>query len=431
VLCWDYFFTRPYYSLELADPRDVFALVAFLIVALVVSAMTEQIRRQNENLSTLAQSIAASYNLSQMLSRLASAEEIASYAASQIADLFACRAVVVLMDQGGTPSIFPSGGEMAPEDLEAAAAVFAFRPVASSAADARRSDFIFLPLKGSHGRLGAVGVSRRSQWQFSNEERQRLDAFLSQTAFAIERARLTRDVEHSKMIAETERMRSALLTSVSHDLRTPLTTIIGALSTLATSGSDFSPEVHAELVATAHDEAERLDRFVGNLLDITRLESGSLAVRTVPVDIAEVVESALERAHELLSRHELDVELPPGLPDVEADFALLEQVLFNVLDNAAKYSPAGTVIAIRLAALEDAVMLRVADEGPGIPDEALERIFEKFTRFDRADSVTPGTGLGLMICRGFMSVMGGTIIAGNRTDGRGAVFSIRVARCRP
>lgn len=427
VLSWDYFFTLPYYSLRFDDPRDAFTLVTFLIVSLVVSGMAEQIRRQNDNLAALADSLGAANRHSQTLLRLATIDEIANFTVSQLSEMFSARAVVMLRDHAAVQSrlLYPAGEALSRDDIAAAERVVFPLSRRHDAAAQTRGDFTFVPFEGLRGRLGTIGLARPDHAEFSEAERQRLGTFMSQAAIAFERAWFSRDVERSHMVAETERARNALLTSVSHDLRTPLTAIIGALSTLSALGDSIEPEVRTELIDTARSEAERLNRFVGNLLDITRLEAGGLSVSLSPVDVDEVVASARERAGDLLSHHKIDVSIPDDLPEVLADPVLLEQVIFNVLDNAAKYAPSGSTIRIGAARRGDgSVVLSVADEGPGIPEKEPDRIFEKFTRFNQGDSVAPGTGLGLMICRGFMSVMNGTIQARNRTDRKGAEFDI-------
>jgi two-component system sensor histidine kinase KdpD len=430
VLSWDYFFTVPYYSLEIDSARDIFALITFLIVALVVSGMTAQIRHQNERLGNLADSIAGLYRLSQEFSQLATVDELASFVVSRLSEMLRCETVVVLRDHGNEVArlVFPVGHKLEREEITAAEGIFFMLAVSNRLDRESGGRYAFLPLNALHGRIGSVGISRPDAPELTIEERQKLDAFLSQAALAVERAWLARDIEHAQMTAETERLRNALLTSVSHDLRTPLTTIIGALSTLKTMGESFNPEIRDELVSTARSEAERLNRFVGNLLDTTKLESGALQARLVPTDVCDVVEIALERARPLLARHMIEVALPPELPPVSADFVMLEQVVFNVLDNAAKYSPVDTKIEIRGDAVDNQVVVKIVDEGLGIPEEAREKLFEKFTRFAHGDSKPPGTGLGLMICRGFLNIMNGSITASNRTDKRGAVFTIRLQR---
>jgi two-component system sensor histidine kinase KdpD len=219
-----------------------------------------------------------------------------------------------------------------------------------------------------------------------------------------------------------------MLTSISHDLRTPLTTIIAAHSMLRSLGDSCDPATRWELFERAEDEAERLDRFIGNLIDMTQLESGQLKVKLGPIEIGEAVESALARASHLVAHHHVMVDLPPELPMVMADFMLIEQVLFNLIDNAVKYAPQGTAVSISAKTEGDVVAIAVADEGDGIPPDATETIFDKFARVKFEDRQRPGTGLGLAISRGFLQAMGGTITASNREDQPGALFIIRLAK---
>jgi two-component system, OmpR family, sensor histidine kinase KdpD len=430
VLCWDYFFTLPYYELYFSDPRDYFALITFLSASLIISGMTEQIRRQSERLSTLAESVSDLYRLSQEFSHLATIDDLASFVVSRVGNMLTCEAVVVLRNHGdhSAPLIFPSDQCLEPNELAAAGGTFLALSVSNRLDRDPGSRFAFAPLNTNNGRIGSVGISRPAEPELTGAEREELDAFLSMAALAMERAWLARDIEYAKMSVETERLRNALLTSVSHDLRTPLTTIIGALSTLESLGHSMSPADRDELLASAHGEAERLNRFVGNLLDVAKLESGTLAARLVSTDLSEIVDVALERARPLLAQHQVRVAIAEDIPPASADAAMLEQVIFNVLDNAAKYSPADSEIRITGKTDGESVVLEIADRGEGVPDGAHEALFDKFTRFTQGDTKRPGTGLGLMICRGFLQTMDGSITAASRSDGCGTAFTIRLQR---
>ena len=228
------------------------------------------------------------------------------------------------------------------------------------------------------------------------------------------------------MLGETERLRAALLTSISHDLRTPLATILGTVSGLRSYADKYDETQRAELLATLQDEAERLNRFVNNLLDMTRLESGALELKLDLVDIAEIVGAALERAGSVLAHHRVELVIAADLPMLRLDQILFEQVLFNLLDNAAKYAPPGSRINVHARREGDVVAIEVSDEGPGIPPEDLERVFDKFYRVQAQDRRRAGTGLGLAICRGFVEAQGGRIDARNRRDRSGAVLTIRL-----
>jgi two-component system sensor histidine kinase KdpD len=279
------------------------------------------------------------------------------------------------------------------------------------------------------------------------DQRRLLDALTDQAAVSIERISLAEDVDRARLLAETERLRTALLTSISHDLRTPLASILGAASSLRSYRDLLDEAGRDELLQTIQDEAERLNRFVGNLLDMTRIESGAIELRREPADLHELIGSALSRAAKVMTGHKVETDIARDLPLLDLDVVLFEQVLFNLLDNAAKYAPSGTTITVR--AWQDTlasdrfgqagaigVKLQVCDEGPGIPPEALEHVFDKFVRVEATDHKRAGTGLGLAICRGFVEAMGGVIVAGNRHDasGRprpGAVFTITLPVAPP
>ncbi len=254
------------------------------------------------------------------------------------------------------------------------------------------------------------------------DQRRLLDALADQSALAIERVNLVEDVDRARLEAERDRLRQALLTSISHDLRTPLASILGSATSLA--AGPVPEAMRDTLIRTIQEEAERLNRFIGNLLDMTRIESGPLKPRAGLADLSDVVGAALQRAGKILAQHRVQLDLAPNLPMLELDMVLFEQVLFNLLDNAAKYSPAGTLIQLRAWRTDGRVCLQVIDEGNGIADADRERIFEKFYRARGADTGPPGTGLGLAICRGFVEAMGGTISAANRQDRSGAIFNI-------
>jgi len=231
-------------------------------------------------------------------------------------------------------------------------------------------------------------------------------------------------LERTKLAVETDRLRAALLTSISHDLKTPLAAILGSASTLRDFATVLDDEAKAELMGTVIDESDRLNRFIANLLDMTRLESGAVMPNVALHDVGEIVGTALERASKILAQHRVEVELTANLPMLQLDAVLFEQVLFNLLDNAAKYAPEGSTIRVQSRQDKHTVCVQVLDEGGGIPTEDLERIFDKFYRAQKGDRVRAGTGLGLAISRGFVEAMGGTIAAGNRSDRSGAVFTI-------
>jgi two-component system sensor histidine kinase KdpD len=265
---------------------------------------------------------------------------------------------------------------------------------------------LFLPMRTGRGPVAVIGLDSDKQGPILTPDEQRLlDALSDQAALAIERINLSEEFDKAQ------------------DLRTPLASILGAADGLA-GLPDLTSDDRKALLSTIREEAERLNRFIANLLDMTKLESGALVPNLDFVDIGEVVGSTLRRAGKILGDHHVETALASGLPMVRLDPVLFEQVLFNLLDNAAKYAPAGTTIRVEGSREGNWVRLQVLDEGPGIPQPKLERIFDKFYRVRKADSQRAGTGLGLAICRGFVEAMGGTIEAGNRAGGPGAVFTI-------
>lgn len=254
--------------------------------------------------------------------------------------------------------------------------------------------------------------------------RRLLDALLDQAAVAVERLSLASEMQTARVEAETERLRSSLLASLSHDLKTPLASIVGAATSLRAYSATLAGADRADLLETIEAEAQRMARFVSNLLDLSRLESGAIEVDRAPVDLADQVNNAVARAAKASDARRVLVNLPADLPFVRADAMLLDQVLVNLLENAAKHAPGGSV-EVHGAMEDGAVAITVADEGPGIPPDDLHRIFDKYYRAGERDRRPAGAGLGLAICRGFMTAMGGSITAGNRTDRSGAIFTLR------
>jgi two-component system sensor histidine kinase KdpD len=249
-------------------------------------------------------------------------------------------------------------------------------------------------------------------------------------ALAIERVRLVEDLARAERDAETDRLRQALLTSISHDLRTPLSSVLGAATTLRDLDADLGREAKGDLLATIIAESERLNRFIVNLLDMTRLEAGAVSANLTAQDVTEIVDTALRRLGAILAEHRVVLELAPDLPALRLDPVLFEQVLVNLLDNAAKYAPAGSTVMVTAQLMSgqaggpSQVRLQIIDAGDGLPEAERERVFDKFYRVRKGDSVRAGTGLGLAIARGFVEAMGGTLTAGNRQDRSGAVFTL-------
>jgi two-component system sensor histidine kinase KdpD len=441
VLSYNFFFLPPLYTFTIADPRNVVALFFFGIAALVASQLASRLREQTLAARSRARTTEELYGFSRKVAAIASLDDLLWASAYQVASMLRL-SVVVLLPEGEGLAVragYPPEDVLEEADLAAATLCFRNNKPAGRGADtlpgARR---LFIPLATAPGPVGVLGLDAGldttpdtpgERSLLGPGQRRLLDALADQIAVAIERIRLAEDVVQAQRHAETERLRSALLTSLSHDLRTPLAAILGAATGLETYGATLPPAERDSLLRTIREEAERLSQFVANLLDMTRLAAGAVTARREPVDLDEAVGSALRRAGRTLDAHRVATDLPAGLPMVDLDPVLFEQVLVNLLDNASKYTPEGSTITLAARAAGDSVELTVEDEGPGIPTDIMPRIFEKFVRAEGADRRRAGTGLGLAICRGFLTAMGATITAANRNDPGhgehgGAVFTL-------
>jgi two-component system sensor histidine kinase KdpD len=431
VLTYNFFFLPPVYTFTIADPANVIALAAFMVVAVLVSNLAAHTRNQAKTAAQRAKTTAELYAYSRKLAGIAKLDDLLWASTYQIAAMLKVR-VVMLLPEDDTLALraaYPPEDEIDEADLAAARWTWIHnRPAGRGSDTLPGAKRLFLPLRTGRSAVGVLGVDReRAAGRgalLAPDEHRLLDALADQTAVAIERVRLAEDVDQARLDAETERLRAALLTSISHDLRTPLASILGAITSLRAFGASYDARTRDELAATIQDEAERLNRFVGNLLDMTRLESGAIELKRSRVDLGDIVGTALQRTAKILAGHRVALDLPADLPALALDFVLFEQVLVNLLDNAAKYTPAGSTVEIRARRTGDTVTIEVRDEGDGIPPDDLERIFDKFYRVHAADRQRAGTGLGLAICRGFVQAHGGTITAANRSDRTGAVLTI-------
>jgi two-component system sensor histidine kinase KdpD len=368
------------------------------------------------------------YAFSRKLAGVGTLDDVLWATAYQTALMLNVRVVLLLPEEGiiAVKAGYPPEDRL--DDADIAAAKWAWennRPAGRGSDTLPGAKRLFLPMRTGRGAIGVVGIdSDKPGPLLTPDQRRLLDALIDQGALAIERVYLVEDVDRAKRTIETDRLRSALLTSISHDLKTPLAAVLGAAGTLRDLSSALSDAEKVDLLGTIIDESERLNRFIANLLDMTRLEAGAIVPNAAPHDLDEIIGSALRRAAKILAAHRVELELTAGLPMLDLDAVLFEQVLFNILDNAAKYSAAGTTIRIQSWRDDRSVCLQIVDEGDGIPPADLERIFDKFYRARKGDQVRAGTGLGLAISRGFVEAMQGTISAANRTDRTGAVFTI-------
>ena len=425
-LGYNFFFLPPVYTFTITDPTNVAAFVLFAVLAIIVSNLAGRAQTQTVTALERVRSIESLYAFSRKLAGAGTLDDVLWATAYQIAAMLKVRAVLLLPENGSIALKAGYPPEDTLEEADLAAAKWAWernRPAGRDSDALPGAKWLFVPMRTGRGAIGILGIRRDEPGPLLRAEHRRLlDALSDQGALAIERVHLVEDIARVKRDAEADRLRSALLTSISHDLRTPLSAVLGAAGALRDLSLDAAAQ--ADLVATIIDESERLNRFIANLLDMTKLESGAVAPNLAPHDMGEIIGTALQRASKILARHRVEMEMSSDLPMVMVDAVLFEQVLFNLLDNAAKYAPPATTVCIRSWRDGDSVRLQVLDEGAGIPPADLERVFDKFYRVQKGDRVRAGTGLGLAISRGFVEAMHGTIVASNRGDRQGTVFTI-------
>jgi two-component system sensor histidine kinase KdpD len=428
MLAYNFFFLPPLYTFTIADPENVVALFFFLVVALIASNLAARVRGQALSARLRARQTDDLYQFSRKLAVAVTLDDLLWASVHQIAMMLKVRVVLLLPDKESIAvrAGFPPEDMLDDADLAAAKWSWEKNHIAGRGSDTLPGGkWLFQPLRTGRGPLGVVGIIRDEPGPLLTPDQQRLlDALADQAALAIERVNLARDLHLARLQVETDRLRSALLTSISHDLRTPLASILGSATSLRSQDAILDTPTKEALLGTIIEESDRLNRFIGNLLDMTRLESGALKPRTGLNEFSDVIGAVLRRASKILAAHRVKVDLPTGLPLVALDMVLFEQVLFNLLDNAAKHAPIGSLITLQATHDGDTVTLRIMDEGEGIPEGDVDRIFEKFYRAGGADRRRAGTGLGLAICRGFVEAMDGTISAANRPDRRGAIFVI-------
>jgi two-component system sensor histidine kinase KdpD len=433
VLCYNFFFLPPLYEFTIADPANVVALFFFMFVAVAASALGTRSRAQAEAARREARTTAELYTFSRKIAGVIELDDLLWIIVTHLARLLNAEVAVLMPEKAGPDmgkldlkAAFPPGSDFSQADLAAARWSWdSEQPTGRGTDTLPGGRWLFMPIKTSRSSIGVIGILPLGEaGQFTSSARQLLEAVGSQAAVAIERVALAADIDQARLGAERERLRSAMLTSVSHDLRTPLASIIGALSSLRSYRERYDETTRADLLNTALSEAERLDRFVGNLLDMTRLDAGVIVPKREPVDVGDLVSTTLRRAMPLLKDHMVTSTIEPGLPTLSLDFVLAEQALFNILDNAGKYSPTGGSVEIDVRRADERIEIRVRDEGPGMAEGSLDRLFTKFYRADAGDRRRAGTGLGLAIAKGFVEVLGGTISAANRSDRSGAEFTV-------
>lgn len=422
ALVWDFFFLPPLYTFRITRFEDVVMFTTYAVIALVLGQLTTRIRAQEEAERQRERRATTLYMLTRELIDATTLEEIAERTARHLEQEFHCRAIVLLTNLD-EPGRLETGGRLAGDDQSAATLAFQRgRPAGMFTDDFPTAGYYFAPMMTGGGAAGVAGLRLTLPRPLTVHQLSLLDAMAQQIALAVDRRRMQQISEKASVAVESERLSKTLLDSMSHEIRTPLAAIQSASGNLAALLAG-SPGPHQAMIAEIQEATDRLNRLVGNVLDITRLGSGNVKPRFTECAAAELIHLAVVQTERELAGHPLTVDIAPGLPIVPIDFVLTQQALANLLSNAGRHTPPGTAVHIAAAVERDCLVLTVADSGPGIAPALLPRIFDKFYRAPNA--ATGGTGLGLSLVRGFIEAQGGRVTAENTAAG-GMVFAIHL-----
>jgi two-component system sensor histidine kinase KdpD len=417
-LAYNFFFIEPLYTFTVAKPHELFALFVFLMISVVTSTLAGRIREQAQMAVGRMRATRRLYEFTRRLSSVAGFDEIPEAAVAEIHSSLA-RPALVLLEQNGELELRAA---WPPEELLDPAAMTAARwalahnePAGANTATLPAVPWYFLPLRTARASFGAIGVGAGDGAASLDPEARGLFATLAeQTAAALDRASLAREMVSARTAAETERVRNTLLASISHDFRTPLASILGSATSVLEYGDKLDAKARSDLLAQIRDEAQGLDGMVRNMLAMTRIDAGALELRRDWVDLREILERVTSAARRRGATQTIEVRLSEDLPAVSADAKLIEQAIGNALANAITHTPAETHIVLDGNSASDAVTIRVTDDGPGIPADVLPHVFEKFVHVGAGANLADGgesTGLGLTIARGIMEAHGGTVAA--------------------
>jgi len=444
VSLFSYFFSKTPYEISFGL-EDVVLLILFLIVAGITSNLSSRLRQQANRAQRQAREARALFQLTRDIAIAGDTTAIFRAIVQQCNDIFDCNTVLLTpfsgssSDRNGTLAslrvktsalqvTYPPQAAMTQKEIEAARWTYRQnKPAGRGFSVFHDIDITFQPLSTADTTVAVLALRDVApSIVHSAGFRRVIGSICRLAALAVEHTLRKQELETARIVSETEGLRSALLSAISHDFGTPLSSIIGSASSILSYGNTYSAEVTQELLTTILEEAERLSRFVKNVMQMTRLESGALVPRMQWADVEDLISTSLDAAHRRLRNHEVYAEVIDVLPLVQVDFVLMESVLVNVLDNAAKYAPPDSTIQVTGRNIGGEVAIDIADQGRGIASEDLGAVFDKFYRTKQRDRTVPGTGLGLAICKGIVEAHGGSIEALSEGPGRGTTIRIRL-----
>jgi len=435
VLAFDFFHVPPFLSFDVADTQYIFTLLALAAVGILISYLSLRVHRQTDAAIRREHQTAALYALGKDLAVSNNLESYIHAIIMRAKETFGHETIIFLTDPQNKETLKPYTGNqnIAVDENELAAAIWAFqhlRAVGNGTDTLPSAKARYLPMVTARGAVGVIAIlATDKSVELTIEQERTLEAFADLAAVAIESIRLANEAQNTQILRDTEKLQTALLNSISHDLRTPMVSIIGVLSSLQQEGMHLDETAKLNLIQVARDEAERLNDLITNLLDVSRVESGAIMLFRQPSDVQELIGAALDQLGSRASDHKINMDIPAELPLISIDFGLIVQTLVNILDNALKYSPVGSSIDIKGRQFDPSVQIEIADRGIGIPAQDLSRVFDKFYRVQRPENVV-GTGLGLFISKGIIEAHGGHIIAENRQGG-GTVIKITLPVAEP
>lgn len=456
VALFDFFFVSPTFTFSFTSADNVLLVLLFLLVSGITSNLAGKLRDQAEAAQEREGEARALFQLTRDIATSDTTEEIYAAVARQSAAVFDATTIVLVPHQKTSSlsedtkpvlvsntfgindattlqPVYPLQSGLNQDEIEAARWAFSnSQPCGQGTDQFSALDVFFRPLETANGVVGVLALRSFNANILKEAKTGRmLDSVCRLSAVAVERARQAQELENARVISETESLRSALLSSISHDFGTPLASVIGSASSLLAYGDRYTKDVTHELLSTILEEAQRLNKFVGNLMQMTRVESGALVLSLQLIDVDDLIGTTLDNAQRRLEKHDLYVDVAERLPLVNVDFVLMETVLMNLLENACKYSPIESAIAVRAYQGNGNIIIDITDQGQGIPSEDLGAIFDKFFRVKARDRKIAGTGLGLAICKGILEGHGGSIEALSDGPGKGATMRIRLPITMP